>query len=364
MKTLKTILAITLILFFASCSKNDDAVPTNDSEQVYPPYVYTANVYVAGGTNNTATVWKNGVPTPLSNGTMATCVFVTGNDVYVGGRQKVTGAPTKGKIWKNGVETILSAGYYNVMVNSIFVSGNDVYACGFVQNSGGGQSACYWKNGTLKLLSNTQGFSAEDSATGICVLGNTVYVSGNESNNSFYLIAKVWKIVDVNTPVATTLSVTGIDTYTTGITVNGTNVYVSAYEKINNKTIPVYFTNLTKTALPYRTNTDGWANGIALNSGNIYVSGYDTNNLASSNSYFWKDGVTTNLTSPTTEFSSRDHSWAPTGISVLNGSVFQSADDGYLGNFNAMFLDGSRPVYLTNSESIYSFAKGIFVTPL
>jgi hypothetical protein len=89
MKNLKTILSVLLITILASCSKSDDVVAKPDPEQVYPPYVYTANVYVAGNLGNKATIWKNGVGTELPDGTTATGVFVSGNDVYACGYKKI-----------------------------------------------------------------------------------------------------------------------------------------------------------------------------------------------------------------------------------------------------------------------------------
>jgi hypothetical protein len=361
-KTTIAIFALAIVLF--SCSKNDETQAT--PEEVFSPYEYTANVYVAGGTNGKATIWKNGIAQDLPDGTMATDVFVSGNDVYACGQKQII-LSGKGRFWKNGVATILSSDYNSVFVNSIFVSGGVVYCCGSVQNVAEGTKVCYWKNGVATVLSNTAGNSADDTATGIYVVGNTVYVCGTVREGAFDPITKVWKIVGANNPTVTALSTNAIDTFATGITVVGADVYVVGHEQNPNATNrkPVVFKNTTKSYLPFSASAvEGNAKDITASGTDIFTSGYDLNNVASSNSYFWKNGVANNLTSPTTDFNSRDHSWAPTGIAVFGGSVYQSADDGYLGNFNAMFLVGSRPVYLTNSETIKSFANAIFVTPL
>lgn len=363
MKNLKTILSLLLITIFASCSKTEDAIKP-DPEQVYPPYVYNANIYVAGFEGSKAKIWKNGVGTELPDGTTAASVFVSGTDVYVCGSKTVSGGK-KGQIWKNGLlYATLSPEYNYVELNSIFISGGNVYACGYVQNTATGKAACYWKDGVKKLLTNTSLNNADDAATGIFVAGSNVYVCGTERNNAFDPISKVWNATGA---VLFTFNTSAIDTFVTGITVVGSDVYVSGHEQnINGSNRkPIYFKNLSRTYLPISSGAvEGNTKGITASGTDIYSSGYDLSNLASSNSYFWKNGVATNLTSPTTEFNSRDHSWAPTGITVFNGSVFQSANDGYLGNSNAMFLDGSRPVYLTNSESVISSANGIFVTTL
>jgi hypothetical protein len=365
-KTLKTIVAMAIFAVLGSCSKSEDDVPQPAPEQVFPPYEYTANVYVAGSTNGKATIWKNGIAADLADGTTATDVFVSGNDVYACGQKQIT-LTGKGRYWKNGVATTLSSDYNSVFVNSIFVSGGVVYCCGSVQNVAEGKKACYWKNGVATILSNSAGNSADDTATGIYVVGNTTYVCGTVREGAYDPITKVWKIVGANTPTVTPLSTNAKDTFATGITVVGSDVYVVGHEQnINGSSRkPVVFKNSDKSYLPFSASAvEGNAKDITASGTDIFVSGYDLNNLASSNSYFWKNGVATNLTSPTTEFNSRDHSWAPTGITVFNGAVYQSADNFYLGNFNAMFLVGSRPVYLTNSETIKSFANSIFVTPL
>jgi hypothetical protein len=247
------------------------------------------------------------------------------------------------------------------------VSGGVVYCCGSVQNLAEGYKACYWKDGVLTILSNAAGNNADDAATGIYVSGNEVYICGTVREGAFDPISKVWKIVGANNPTVTALSTNAIDTFATDITVVGNDIYVSGHEQNPNGSNrkPVYFKNLVKTYLPISTGAvEGNTKGITASGTDVYSSGYELSNLASSNSYFWKNGIATNLTSPTTEFNSRDHSWTPSGIAVFNGKVYQSAQDGYLGNGNAMFLVGSRPFYLTNSETVISDAKGIFVTPL
>jgi hypothetical protein len=364
MKNLKIILSVLLLTILASCSKSDDVVAKPDPEQVYPPYVYNANVYVAGFEGSKAKIWKNGIGTELPDGNSATSVFVSGTDVYACGSKTVSGN-IKGQIWKNGLlYATLSPGYNYVGLNSVFVSGSNVYACGYVQNTATGKAACYWKDGVIKFLTNTSLNNADDTATGIFVVGNSVYVCGTERNGAFDPISKVWNTAG---SVLLTLNTNAIDTFVTGIAVVGNDIYVSGHEQNPNGSNrkPVYFKNLVKTYLTISAGAaEGNTKGITTSGTDVYSSGYELSNLASSNSYFWKNGVATNLTSPNTEFSSRDHSWTPNGIAVLNGSVYQSANNGYLGNSNAMFLDGSRPVYLTNSETVISSANGIFVAPL
>jgi hypothetical protein len=94
-------------------------------------------------------------------------------------------------VWKNGVATTLTAGTVSVGVaTAVFVAGSDVYVAGYEQENyygGGAKFAKYWKNGVeIKLA------TVSSAATGITVFGNDVYVSGWE-NNGTNNVAKYWK---------------------------------------------------------------------------------------------------------------------------------------------------------------------------
>ncbi|MBJ2173229.1 hypothetical protein JBL43_03215 [Aureibaculum sp. A20] len=118
-----TILAITLF----SCNKEDDA-PKNNT---------TTDVYVAGfednGLRTVAKIWKNGIGTPLTDGTRtseALSVFVAQDDIYAAGFV-YDGPKSTAKLWKNGTETSLTDGSKNAEANSVCVSGTDVYVAGY-----------------------------------------------------------------------------------------------------------------------------------------------------------------------------------------------------------------------------------------
>lgn len=64
------------------------------------------DVYVAGYENKSAILWKNGVPTTLTDNTTEVSVndmLISGNDIYVAGSDN--GAAV---IWKNGVKEVLT----------------------------------------------------------------------------------------------------------------------------------------------------------------------------------------------------------------------------------------------------------------
>jgi hypothetical protein len=114
------------------------------------------DVYVAGYmTDNyhgapvpVATVWKNGISTPigLADTNHITSIFVDGNDVYVGGSQLQSDATTYACYWKNGVVHLLTQERFS-QANAIFVHDGNVYTAGFIA-----EGACYWKNTTVTYL--------------------------------------------------------------------------------------------------------------------------------------------------------------------------------------------------------------------
>ena len=188
-------------------------------------YVNGADVYVGGREGQTAKIWKNGISTSLSNGTYVTSlfaagadiyvcgdyynypvsyalswkngvfsdltdrtlvsnansVFVSGTDVYIGGRENM-----EAKIWKNGIPISLSDGTLFNMVNAVRVQGNDVYALGFEMLTPGGISvAKYWKNGVANTLTNGTNSATTNS---IFVFGSDVFVGGIDNGN-----ITIWK---------------------------------------------------------------------------------------------------------------------------------------------------------------------------
>ena len=147
--------------------KNGIAVNLNSNGSDYSHandiYVSGNDVFVAGevGKNiddgggywgeglSSAVYWKNGIAVNLPNGSRATGIYVSGNDVYVAGYEEyIAGGYSYQlpKYWKNGVAVNLPNG---TRATSIYVSGNDVYVAG--DNNG---RAKYWKNGVVVSLTN------------------------------------------------------------------------------------------------------------------------------------------------------------------------------------------------------------------
>lgn len=117
------------------------------STETVPP-----DVYVVGGDNAQALVWKNGgVGTPLTGGVEATGIVVIGTDVYIcGWGIHPTTLMNVAMYWKNGVQTVLSDGTTIVMPNGIAVSGSDVYVTAQVGDFG--YESVYYLNGVAHPL--------------------------------------------------------------------------------------------------------------------------------------------------------------------------------------------------------------------
>jgi hypothetical protein len=114
------------------------------------------DVYVAGYMTDNyqgvpvpiATVWKNGISTPigLADTNHLTSIFVSGEDVYIGGSQTQSGGDVYACYWKNGVAHLVTQERFS-QANAIFVLDGDVYTAGFIA-----EGACYWKNATVTYL--------------------------------------------------------------------------------------------------------------------------------------------------------------------------------------------------------------------
>ena len=155
-----------------------------------------------------ARLWKNGEAQHLDGGTLsdqAISVFVSGEDVFVLGREALQSTPFPGrwafKVWKNGEVQVFYEGLSNnCQVSSLFVSDGNVYVAGSRTTQSGSQ-ATLWKNGVAVELANESPFSY---ANFVFISGNDVHVAGYARNN--YLVqgtnviasdALVWKNGDV-----------------------------------------------------------------------------------------------------------------------------------------------------------------------
>ena len=174
-KIIKNILFTLLVFVTISCSK-DDSKPDEDTAT-------EPDVYVAGLEDNKAVYWKNGEKNILSdNFSYASAISVTDSgDIYVVGTDKYEDAV----YWKNGIITLLGSGT-NAVANDIWITQNgDVHVVGSINSK-----ATYWKNGTETILTGTN--SSSGNANSIFIKGNSIYIAGSETENSFET-AVYWK---------------------------------------------------------------------------------------------------------------------------------------------------------------------------
>lgn len=319
-----------LMLLLAACKKNDNDAGKKNST---PP----VDIYVAGNISDTAFYWLDGVGNYLTNGShpaYAHSIFVSGNnDVYITGEEFVEDAFTNqfmAAYWENQQITFLTNGQQTPISSgaSVFVSGNDVYVGGFEYKSGA-QYATYWKNGAVNVVGPK--FS---SATSIFVLGKDVYLAGGYPSDTTRLStinAVYWKngtAVNLTTGGTagnvSSITSSGTHVYTAGyadfadgqhtaywkdstvvelanspvgssatsICVSGSDVYVAGYQTINGINVAAYWKNNIPVALSTKSSN---ANSIFLFGNDIYVAGSENDSNGQSIATYWKNGVATHI---------------------------------------------------------------------
>jgi len=159
-----------------------------------------------------------------------------------------------------------------------FTTSRAVYLAGY-----NGSSAAYWKDGKLFSL------QGGDYARSIFVVGNDVYVAGQNTTN-LGLQAVYWK-----NGVPVYLNTGNTSAVANSIFVDGSDIYVAGYELFNNMTgFPVakYWKNGLSVPLVDGTYHTGVANSLIVNAGDIYVGGYVSRGPGSSVNYaaYWKNG--------------------------------------------------------------------------
>ena len=259
-------------------------------------------VYVAGQSNDRATLWKDSAPQQLSttgNYSWATSVFVSGSDVYVGGlvinRFSWDADIILPTIWMNGVSQQLSTTGNYSFVNSVFVNDSDVYVAGdegFVEVEPYHDfRAVLWTNGVRQLL----GTSKHSSASSVYVAGKDVYVAGQEDDD-----AVLWK-----NGIRQELSISSAATrsYAFSVYVSGSDVYVAGaetFETLNNdgsyslEGHAVLWTNGARQQLSSNNNSTGpSANSVFVSGKDVYVAGWD------GNAVLWKNGTRQQLSNAT-----------------------------------------------------------------
>lgn len=295
------------------------------------------NVYVAGyqkiGSVKVATLWKNGEPIRLSDGTAnaeANSVYVVGDDVYVAG-YAIYGSSPLAIVWKNGDPIPVS--YRNSYAESVFVYNNQIYTAGreyirmyvatswkgleatgladrlsygmsvFVENGnvyiGGRESgAMIWENGTPMTLKMPAGTTSSRIESVCASKGNVYGVGSIYSENN---VAMVWKNGD---PIMLTDGKTSAGAES--VFVAGDDVYVAGFDTYEPGRL---LAMLWKNGEPIRL-TDGtssayaWSVYVADNQ--VYVAGHEQINKKYFAALLWVDGVAVRLTDGSTDAEAYD----------------------------------------------------------
>jgi hypothetical protein len=210
--------------------------------------VNTSSISVAG--NNVfysdSSAWENGTMIALPGMASVRGIFTSGTDVYIAGYDSVQDVV----YWKNGQLTVVSPflGYGSTtpQVSCIYVSGNDVYLGGMYNQ------AAYWKNGIVNNLQYTTNTSFVSSINSMLVSGNDVYTPGGLIGVG--LGPAYWKN-GIENDLLINGTPNGNTTYvTTSVFLFGSDLYVSGY---TSTFVPATTTYLDSAVC--------WKNGVEIN---------------------------------------------------------------------------------------------------
>jgi hypothetical protein len=166
---------LSLLIFFCTAFKKNNIANT---------------VYVAGYKENSkginiATIWKDGIPTNLSDGkksTIAKNIVISGEDIYVTGEEDLNNGKTKTIVWKNGVAAYLTYGTQSIIPKAIAVSGTDVYVAAYTENNASNYfSGILFKNAKPYLIIGKP--KQEGTIDDVAISGTDVYCTGSLTNN-------------------------------------------------------------------------------------------------------------------------------------------------------------------------------------
>ncbi len=287
-QTLKSILVLTLTIIVFSCNKDDGPTSTDGTTPTPPaePTVYVVG-YKNDGTNDIATLWKNGVETQLTDGThdaSANSIFIDGTDVYVAGFES-NGTNRVAKLWKNGVATNLTNGLQFANAMDVYVKDNDVYVAGIESGV-----AKLWKNGSPHYITDGT-LGAHASSVFVNDNGN-IFVAFNEHNGTHYQawyrrLGSPYSYLGSGRSMVNDFTMINNEIYAVGNEFNGT------------KLVAVIWNSSGDIDLTDGTN-HGRANSIFIENNTVYVVGYEESNGPSTTvAKLWVGGTPTNLTDGT-----------------------------------------------------------------
>tara|TARA_R110000868_G_C10908416_1_gene764780 strand:- start:155 stop:1981 length:1827 start_codon:yes stop_codon:yes gene_type:complete len=331
------------------------------------PNVYVAGHEVNGQFKNVATVWINGVPQALSDGTTnasANSVYVSGDDVYVAGYVTILNKKAA-VLWKNGVADII--GGENSEAKALVVKNNDVYVVGYQHNNNVNIDKDYavlWKNGqdAIPILAESDFDSFYnayiDINDGYWNYNNYAYAVGVDDNGSVTIACSwtdsdnfihgfTWTDGEISDDYSMTSNVT------TSIYVNGTDVYSvinnldsngNAYFRKNNAFKSIYF--------------NAKLSSVFVVDEDVYTVGY-TKNGNYEIATLWKSNVEDleidgEALSEIMQYNSR-----ATGVYVVGDTVYVAGYQASDSTVSAVLWKNGVAQVLSNTD--FAFAFSIFV---
>ncbi len=288
------------------------ACKKNSAHPVTPPADSTkASIYVLGTTGDSLVYWKDDtvvlLATTATGDTYVNDISIAGGHVYVsGGSITYNGRNEYGTplLWTDGKMTQLPDASGVGTTGAVFANSTDVYVAGTV-GTAQGTAAVVWKDGVASIMPDTGALA--EYVNGIVVSGSDVYVSGGNpvlyqpaSGPTYW--AAYWKNGIIHSLDSGLIGITPGGTLivssprTTGLSLSGSDVYVSGTETSPGLTISpyvnqqaMYWKNGTPVLLP--TTTDGTqGNAVLLANDTVYVAG-NVSYLGVFQATVWKNGV-------------------------------------------------------------------------
>ena len=266
----------------------------------------TTDVYVGGAHNYRATIWKNGTPEYLTDGSTwagVHSVVVENGDIYAVGIERNASGKDIAKVWKNGAELyVLTEETVNTTIRSVAVSNGDVYVVGYEYTPA--LTHKIWKNGVV-----VTGYSPGGTPISIFVEGNDIYVGGHTPEYE----AVVWK----NGNLLYTLSPGGED-YVALVFVENGDVYAAGEVWNGSNYVDLVWKN---DEVLYTLETSFWLDfqSIYVSGGVVYLTafGYSDDGNAGK---FWINGVDTPIEEDAANI-------IYTSVFVSGGDVYVAGED-------------------------------------
>lgn len=266
-------------------------------------------------------------------------------DVYAVGYEQVGSNARSATIWKNGIATHLTNGATHAQINDVFVSGADVYMAGSEVRPSPSYDydPIFWKNGEKTVLPTYKG--RRGIANAVYVYNGNIFIAGVEivSTDTWQYQPVLWR-----NGVRIVLDGHDIDTFQADdIIVNDDDVYVVGTASVNDVPHAVLWKNGVKTALTNQVNYSR-AYSVAISGNDIYVAG-----IQNGTATLWKNGVASPLSVGTSSSIS---------LYVSGNDIYTTGNSsGLIGSYGQYSKNSAPPVTLS-PKSNFSLATSIFVS--